>query len=150
MLVLIKWLFPSCKKSMTEFRSADVTECHWRLPYCLTIASVSLFSQVELGMDEEKLLRMKRRKEKNRECSRQFRLKQKDKEQRLTLGKIEKSKTLDNMKRNVAKLKTILSKISQKCSGCPKASMLLNQHLLGGDKENINPNLAQDFLELCQ
>ena len=93
-------------------------------------------------MDKEKLQRMKRRKEKNRECSRQFRLKQKDKEQRLTLGKVEKSKTLESMKKNAEKLKAILSKISQKCSSCPKAAMLLHQFVTGSDKENINPHIA--------
>ena len=96
-------------------------------------------------MDQEKLQRMKRRKEKNRECSRQFRLKQKDKEKRLTLGKIEKSKTLDSMKRNVEKFKAILSKISQQCSSCPKTAMLLAECMMECDKENIHPNIAQDY-----
>lgn len=90
---------------------------------------------------------MKRRKEKNRECSRQFRLKQKDKEQRLTHGKVEKTKTLDTMKKNVEKFKAILSKISQKCASCPKTAMLLNQYVNGYDKENINPKLEQDFFK---
>lgn len=90
-------------------------------------------------MDPEKLLRMKRRKEKNRECSRQFRLKQKSKEENLKKGKMQKSQELDNLKRNVEKLKSTLSKVAQQCSSkCPKTRMLLSQHA-DVNKENINP-----------
>ena len=91
-------------------------------------------------MDQEKLLRMKRRKEKNRECSRQFRLKQKNKEQTLTRGRFEKAQELDSLKRNVEKLKATLSKVAQQCSSkCPKTRMLLSQYA-NVNKENINPD----------
>ena len=97
-------------------------------------------------MDQEKLLRMKRRKEKNRECSRQFRLKQKTKEENLKKGKIEKLQNLENLKRNVENLKIALSRVAAQCSSaCPKTRMLLSQHTLV-DKENINP----DFIKIVK
>ncbi len=113
--------------------------CHFK-PYFFC------FLKHELGMDQEKLLRMKRRKEKNRECSRQFRLKQKNKEENLKKGKIEKVQNLESLKRNVENLKITLSKVAaQCCSTCPKTRMLLSQHVLA-DKENINP----DFLKIMK
>ena len=97
------------------------------------------FLKHEPGMDQEKQQRMKRRKEKNRECSRQFRLKQKSKEENLKNGKIEKIKNLESLKRNVENLKTTLSKVAaQCCSKCPKSKILLDQFDLV-NKENINP-----------
>ena len=91
-------------------------------------------------MDEEKLQRMKRRKEKNRECSRQFRLKQKNKEESLKNGKIEKIQNLESLRRNVENLKTTLSKVaSQCCPKCPQTRMLLSKFNVV-DKENINPD----------
>ena len=99
--------------------------------------------QYEMEMDQEKLLRMKRRKEKNRECSRQFRLKQKTKEENLKKGKIEKLQNLENLKRNVENLKIALSRVAAQCSlTCPKTRMLLSQHTLV-DKENINPDFMK-------
>ncbi|XP_028398549.1 uncharacterized protein LOC114522118 [Dendronephthya gigantea] len=96
--------------------------------------------QGELGMDQEKLLRMKRRKEKNRECSRQFRLKQKSKEENLKTGRVEKIRKLEELRRSVDNLKTTLGKVAaQCCSKCPKTRMLLSQHS-SVNKENITPN----------
>lgn len=85
-------------------------------------------------------MRMKRRKEKNRECSRQFRMKQKHKEESLKNGRVQKAQQLNELRRNAETLKATLSRVAaQCCAKCSKTRQLLNQYTLG-DKENINPH----------
>lgn len=147
-------LFPSSKnryflgisKHRTDSRIHFTLDTAISSMITIILMHLLVFLKHEPGMDHQKLMRMKRRKEKNRECSRQFRLKQKNKEENLKNGKTEKLRILESLRRNVENLKTTLSNVAaQCCSECPKTRMLLQQHVLG-DKENINP----DFMKITK
>ena len=76
----------------------------------------------------------KRRREKNKDCSREFRRKQKGKERTLREGLIEKQRRIKELNRKNENLIRMLSKVA--LQGCDKAKSIAATGMESWNKEN--------------
>ena len=99
----------------------------------------ALFDGVTIPLICQKKQEEKKRKrrERNKQCSREFRRKQKVREQLLTRGKAEKEQLLVERHRRMEKTTKILIKIATSSGACEKGRAIINMVAGIINKENI-------------
>ncbi|XP_068690640.1 uncharacterized protein [Montipora foliosa] len=88
----------------------------------------------EIKKQEEK---KRKRRERNKQCSREFRRKQKVREQLLTRGKAEKEQLLVERHKRMEKTTKILTKIANSSGACEKGRAIINMVANLINKENL-------------